>query len=67
MCPFLVLRVTGCDTTATAMKAALTKTTSANFRSIVQREIALRGGATAPEVEMAATEEVARKLASGMK
>ncbi len=53
--------------TATAMKTALQTTPPAQFRTLVEREIARRGGATAPEVEMAATEEVARRLASGMR
>lgn len=50
--------------TATAMAAARKLLSPDQLRSAVRDEIARRGGATSPEVEMAATEEVARKLAS---
>jgi hypothetical protein len=38
-----------------------------NSAGLVLAKIARRGSATAPEVEVAATEEVARRLASGMR
>lgn len=53
--------------TATAMAAARKMMSPQQIRSLVTDEIARRGGASSPEVEMAATEEVARRLASGWK
>lgn len=52
--------------TATAMAAARKAATPTQIRTMVSDEIARRGGASSPEVEMAATEEVARRLASHM-
>lgn len=50
--------------TSTAMAAARKLLDPTQLRAAVRDEIARRGGATSPEVEMAATEEVARRLAS---
>lgn len=50
--------------TVYSIKAAKAAIGDAEFRTQVSEEIAKRGGATSPEVEMAATEQVARRIAS---
>jgi hypothetical protein len=50
--------------TVYAVQAARQSVGDAAFRRMVENEVARRGGASAPEVTMAATEEIARRLAS---
>lgn len=50
--------------TASAMATVRRLYTPQQIRSAIQADIAARGGASSPEVAMAASEEVARKLAS---
>lgn len=51
-------------TTTAAVASARQQMSPDQFRSLVNSEIARRGGASSPEVTMAATEQVARNLAS---
>jgi hypothetical protein len=51
-------------TTTTSVAAARKLVPPEQFRALVNAEIQRRGGATSPEVTMAATEQVARDLAS---
>ena len=50
--------------TVNAVKTAIEKVGRDKFRKLVEAEILRRGGRKVPEVEMAATETVARRLAS---
>jgi len=51
-------------TTTAAMAAARKLTTPEQLRNLISAEVASRGGASSPEVEMAAGEQVARDIAS---